>query len=86
MAQRELGLSTGEPPTTRGYPPSAFSIIPQLLERAGPGIGEGSITGFYTVFLEGDDLQDPIGDAIRESHHQWGPEGHLPRETQCRTP
>ena len=65
MAQRELGLSTGEPPTTRGYPPSAFSIIPQLLERAGPGIGQGSITGFYTVFLEGDDLQDPIGDAIR---------------------
>ena len=65
MAQRELGLSTGEPPTTRGYPPSAFAIIPQLLERAGPGIGAGSITGFYTVFLEGDDLQDPIGDAIR---------------------
>lgn len=65
MAQRELGLSTGEPPTTRGYPPSSFAIIPQLLERAGPGIGAGSITGFYTVFLEGDDVQDPIGDAIR---------------------
>lgn len=65
MAQRELGLSTGEPPTTRGYPPSSFAIIPQLLERAGPGTGKGSITGFYTVFLEGDDLQDPIGDAIR---------------------
>ncbi len=65
MAQRELGLSTGEPPTTRGYPPSAFAIIPQLLERSGPGIGKGSITGFYTVFLEGDDLRDPIGDAIR---------------------
>ena len=65
MAQRELGLSTGEPPTTRGYPPSSFAIIPQLLERAGPGVGSGSITGFYTVFLEGDDVQDPIGDAIR---------------------
>lgn len=65
MAQRELGLATGEPPTTRGYPPSAFAIIPQLLERAGMGIGQGSITGFYTALLEGDDLGDPIGDAIR---------------------
>ena len=65
MAQRELGLATGEPPTTRGYPPSAFAIIPQLLERAGPGIGAGSITGYYTALLEGDDLTDPIGDAIR---------------------
>lgn len=65
MAQRELGLATGEPPTTRGYPPSAFAIIPQLLERAGMGVGGGSITGFYTALLEGDDLGDPIGDAIR---------------------
>ncbi|GMV43234.1 MAG: ATP synthase [Myxococcales bacterium] len=65
MAQRELGLATGEPPTTRGYPPSAFAIIPQLLERAGMGVGVGSITGFYTALLEGDDLGDPIGDAIR---------------------
>jgi flagellum-specific ATP synthase len=65
MAQRELGLATGEPPTTRGYPPSAFAIIPRLLERAGQGVGGGSITAFYTALLEGDDLADPIGDAIR---------------------
>jgi flagellum-specific ATP synthase len=65
MAQRELGLATGEPPTTRGYPPSAFAIIPRLLERAGQGVGSGSITAFYTALLEGDDLGDPIGDAIR---------------------
>ncbi len=65
MAQRELGLATGEPPTTRGYPPSAFAIIPALLERAGQGTGEGSITAFYTALLERDDLSDPIGDAIR---------------------
>ena len=66
MAQRELGLATGEPPTTRGYPPSAFAIIPRLLERAGQGVvGKGSITAFYTALLESDDLGDPIGDAIR---------------------
>lgn len=65
MAQRELGLATGEPPTTRGYPPSAFAIIPRLLERAGQGARTGSITAFYTALLEGDDLADPIGDAIR---------------------
>jgi flagellum-specific ATP synthase len=65
MAQRELGLATGEPPTTRGYPPSAFAIIPRLLERAGQGTRGGSITAFYTCLLEGDDLGDPIGDAIR---------------------
>ena len=65
MAQRELGLATGEPPTTRGYPPSAFAIIPQLLERAGPGVNGGSITAYYTALLESDDLGDPIGDAIR---------------------
>ena len=65
MAQRELGLATGEPPTTRGYPPSAFAIIPQLLERAGPGVNGGSITAYYTALLESDDLGDPIGDAIK---------------------
>jgi len=65
MAQRELGLATGEPPTTRGYPPSAFAIIPRLLERAGQGTKGGSITAFYTCLLEGDDLGDPIGDAVR---------------------
>ncbi len=64
MAQREIGLSAGEPPATRGYPPSVFALLPRLLERAGTS-PHGSITGLYTVLVEGDDLQDPVGDTAR---------------------
>lgn len=64
MAQREVGLAVGEPPTTRGYPPSVYSLLPQLLERAGTS-PTGSITGFYAVLVEADDLNDPIGDSVR---------------------
>jgi len=59
-----VGLSAGEPPATRGYPPSVFALLPRLLERAGPAPA-GSITGLYTVLVEGDDMQDPIGDTAR---------------------
>jgi flagellum-specific ATP synthase len=84
MAQREIGLSNGEPPATRGYPPSTFALLPRLLERAGPA-PVGSITGIYTVLVDGDDHDEPIADAARsilDGHvtlsRQLATAGHFP--------
>jgi flagellum-specific ATP synthase len=85
MAQREAGLAAGEPPSTKGYTPSVFALLPRLLERAGSWKGKGSITGLYTVLMEGDDPHEPIADAVRsltDGHihlsRRLAEQGHFP--------
>ena len=85
MAQREAGLAAGEPPSTKGYTPSVFALLPRLLERAGSWKGKGSITGLYTVLMEGDDPYEPVTDAVRsltDGHihlsRRLAEQGHFP--------